>query len=367
VANISGKNQDKRSLLRAKAKSGSSSSLKKKKMEKENLHKEILQKKEKLDEISIALKKTFIGLDGVIDEVLNLVSAWYIFPKAQLRPTVINLWGMTGSGKTALIQKLVELLAHKKLYAQMDMGEFESDSASWIKSTFTDELEYFHQQPGIICLDEFQFAKTIDNGRELGKDKLRVIWDLLDSGKINYIPGGNTFMLRRSDLALLNLIKAKDAGVCIENGVIIKNISAFLDLFKGFYFNSDERDGVALDTNYFLSKDFRSGLYYLYDDENMTRELIDEKVKMADLEEIIELIMDGVKTRTGVKQLDLSGALIFVLGNLDEAYYMSNSLNPDISADELYEAISKINISHIKGALKKDFVTSKLQDLETTM
>jgi len=262
---------------------------------------------------------------------------------------------MTGSGKTALIQKLVELLAHKKLYAQMDMGEFESDSASWIKSTFTDELEYFHQQPGIICLDEFQFAKTIDNGRELGKDKLRVIWDLLDSGKINYIPGGNTFMLRRSDLALLNLIKAKDAGVCIENGVIIKNISAFLDLFKGFYFNSDERDGVALDANYFLSKDFRSGLYYLYDDENMTRELIDEKVKMADLEEIIELIMDGVKTRTGVKQLDLSGALIFVLGNLDEAYYMSNSRNPDISADELYEASSKINISHIKGALKKRF------------
>jgi len=99
-------------------------------MGKENLYKEVLQRKQRLNEIAIDLKQKFIGLDTVIDEVVNLSSAWYLFPNAQLRPTVINLWGMTGSGKTALVQALVELLDHKKYYTQMDMGEFESDSAS---------------------------------------------------------------------------------------------------------------------------------------------------------------------------------------------------------------------------------------------
>ena len=332
-------------------------------METTIIHSELLIKKEKLKEISLQLKQTFIGLDEIIDEVMNLVSGWHLFPNAQLRPTVINLWGMTGSGKTALIQKLVELLDHKKLYVQMDMGEFESDSASWIKSTLTDELEYFHQQPGIICLDEFQFARTINNGNELGKDKLRVIWDLLDSGKINYIPTGNTYHMRRSELCLLNLLKAKEQGVTFENAIVIKEEKAFLEIFKGFYFDDQGRNGQELDKNYFLSKDFLQGLFYLYDDENATRELLDEKVKQADLDALIKLILDGIKTRNGVKQLDLSKSLIFVLGNLDEAYYMSNSLNPDISADELYEATSKINISNIKGALKKRFRNEQIARL----
>ncbi|MCE3227546.1 MAG: hypothetical protein K0S32_2097 [Bacteroidetes bacterium] len=332
-------------------------------MKKEILHKELLAKKEKLEAIGCELKKTFIGLDSVIDEMMNLVSAWHLFSFTQLRPTVINLWGMTGSGKTALIQKLVELLDHKKLYVQLDMGEFESDSASWIKSTLTDDLEFFHQQSGIICLDEFQFAKTIDNERELGKDKLRVIWDLLDSGKINYIPSGNTYHLRRAETCAMALLKAESYGVEIENGVVIKNEQEFLEVFKGFYFEDSGRNGVALDKDYFISKDFLQGIFYLYDDENATREILDEKTKAADLRGLIDIIIDGVKTRTGVKTLDLSRSLIFVLGNLDEAYYMSNSLNPDISADELHEATSKINISHIKAALKKRFRNEQIARL----
>ncbi|MBA3679859.1 MAG: hypothetical protein H0W73_01530 [Bacteroidetes bacterium] len=325
-------------------------------METNNLHKEIISKKEKLNEISTELKSYFIGLDSVIDEVMNLVSAWYLFPKAQLRPTVINLWGMTGSGKTALVQKLVELLDHKKYFTQMDMGEFESDSASWIKSTFTDDLEYFHERPSVICLDEFQFARTLDNnGNELGKDKLRAIWDLLDSGKINYIPNGNKYYMKRAEACLMNLILARDKYVCIKNGAVTDGKEAFLQIFNGFYFESESRNGIALDENYFLSKDFEQGLYYLYDDDETSREIIENKIKQADLEGIIHLIVEGVKTRSGVKQLDLSKALIFVLGNLDEAYQMSHSLNPDISADDLYEATSKITIANIKGALKKRF------------
>ncbi|MCC6370551.1 MAG: hypothetical protein IT236_06035 [Bacteroidia bacterium] len=326
-------------------------------------YKTLLSKKEVLNKVTQKLKEKFIGLDTVIDEVMNLVTAWYLFPSAQLRPTVINLWGMTGSGKSALVQSLVHELDYKKLYAQMDMGEFDSDSSSWLKNTFTDELEFFDQQASIICMDEFQFARTITEDGEVSKDKLRVIWDLLDSGKINYIPANNTFRLRRADLCMTNLLKAEYKGVSIKNGLIIKGEEEFLEIFKGFYFEDHDRNGVKLDGNYFLSKDFLQGLYYLYDDDNATREVLDEKVKVADLAGIMQLIIDGVKTRTGVKQLDLSKSLIFVLGNLDEAYHMSDSLNPDISADELHEATSKINVSNIKGALRKRFRNEQIARL----
>lgn len=325
-------------------------------METKLLHKGILAKKETLQKISNELKKQFIGLDTVIDEVMNLVNAWYLFPNAQLRPTVINLWGMTGSGKTALVKKLVELLDYKKYYTQLDMGEFESDSASWIKTILTDELEFFHEKPCMICMDEFQFARTIDNnGNELGKDKLRVIWDLLDSGRISYIPSINMFYMKRAETCLLNLLKAQEKGIVIENGVVKDGLDIFLEIFNGFYFEHQGRDGKPLNADYFMSHDFLQGLYYLYEDDAVTKEVLEEKVKRCDLEGVINLILDGARTRTGVKELDLSKSLIFVLGNLDEAYYMSSSLNPDINADELHEATSKITIANIKGALKKRF------------
>ncbi|MDX2174025.1 MAG: hypothetical protein SFY56_13060 [Bacteroidota bacterium] len=319
-------------------------------------HKTIITKKEILNKISVDLKKQFIGLDSVIDEVINLVNAWYLFPNAQLRPTVINLWGMTGSGKTALVKKLVELLDFKKYYTQLDMGEFESDSASWIKTILTDELEFFHEKPSIICMDEFQFARTIDkSGNELGKDKLRVIWDLLDSGRISYIPNINAFYIKRAESCLLNLLKAQEKGVVIENGIVKNGADVFFEIFKGYYFENQDRDGKPLKEDYFTSHDFLQGLFYLFDDDAITKEILEERIKKSHLEDIINLIIEGAKTRTGVKELDLSKSLIFVLGNLDEAYYMSNSLNPDISADELHEATSKITIANIKGALKKRF------------
>lgn len=325
-------------------------------MEKQIVYKEIISRKQMMDEVRVKLKEEFIGLDYVIDEVINLVLPWYAFPQAQLRPTVINLWGMTGSGKTALVQKLVELLDYKRLYAQSDMGEFESDSASWYKQILTDELEYFHEKPCVICFDEFQMARTLNkDGDEMGKDKLRVIWDLLDSGKIGYIPSNSIFYIKRADACINNLLKAESKGVRISNAVVVNGEDDFCDIFRGFYFENNGRNNETLDKNYFLSKDFKEGLFYLFNDDDVVREILDEEISKCDLRGLIDLINRGLKTRTALKELDLSKALIFILGNLDEAYNMSHSINPDINADELYEATLKINVTDIKAALKKRF------------
>ncbi|CAN5562307.1 hypothetical protein BH10BAC4_BH10BAC4_05420 [soil metagenome] len=328
-----------------------------------NQHKELLAKRNKLLDISSILKDRFIGLESIVDEVTSLLMPWYLFPEAHLRPTVINLWGLTGSGKTALVQSFVELLGHKKLYTHLDMGEFESDSASWIKNILTDDLEYFHEKQAIICLDEFQFAKTMDEKRELGKDKLRVVWELLDSGKINYIPGHSTYYLFRADACLIRLDNAIRRGVTLSNGEVVTEKDAFIELMDSFYFEDRDRDNEPLDHRYLLSRDFIEGVFWLFEDNTFSRDAIRKRVISSTLPEVIELIMEGMKTRTATRQLDLSRSVIFVLGNLDEAYRMSHSLNPDISADDLNEATSKITLSDIKKALSKRFRSEQIARL----
>ncbi|HEY9048699.1 MAG TPA: hypothetical protein VIN08_22495 [Ohtaekwangia sp.] len=327
-------------------------------------HSELIERKNKLQTVATALKERFIGNDHVIDEVINLLMPWYLFPEAQLRPTVINLWGLTGSGKTALVQSIVEMLDHRKLYTHIDMGEFESDSASWMKNIFTEDLEFFHQKSAIICLDEFQFARTLDaNNNELGKDKLRVIWDILDSGKIDYIPGSSTYYLYRADACITKIDKAIKNGVTIEHGEVAAEAEMFLQIFETFYFESYERCNVPINKSYFLSSDFIEGLYCLFDHDEFSKNYIRDKIKASTLAELREFIIEGMKTRPATKELDLSHSVIFVLGNLDEAYPMSSSMNPDISADEFYEATTHITIANIKSALRRRFRSEQIARL----
>src|SRR3990170_1843950 len=282
------------------------------------LHNELIVKKQKLQQITLKLKERFLGLDSVIDEVMSLLLPWYLFPETQLRPTVINLWGLTGSGKTALVQSIVEFLDCRRLYTHIDMGEFESDSASWIKNILTNDLDFFHQKPALICLDEFQFAKTLDNsGNELGKDKLRVIWDLLDSGKIDYIPGHSTYYLFRADNCIKRLDKLIKSEVLLANGEVVDGIESFMKLFDGFYFETAGRDGVPLDKAYFLSEDFIEGLFCLFDNDDYSKNQIKERVKACSAAELKAFILEGMRSRPATKELDLSHALIFILGNLD--------------------------------------------------
>jgi hypothetical protein len=333
-------------------------------MEQHIIYNDLINKKEKLVKASTTLKERFLGLDSIIDEVISLMMPWYLFPEAQLRPTIINLWGLTGSGKTALVQALVELLDHKKLYTHIDMGEFESHSASWLKHILTDDLSYFHERSALICLDEFQFARTLDaNGGELGKDKLRVLWDLIDSGKIEYIPGNSTFYLLRADNCLRRLEKAIKSNVRLNKGIVDTEIEAFVTIFEGFYFeNYNEQDKPML-PSYFLSEDFVEGLCSLFANEEYSKTQIRKRIMSSSLEELTAFILEGTQTRPATKTLDLSHALIFVLGNLDEAYAMSHSMNPDISADEFHEQTSKITIADIKRALRKRFRAEQIARL----
>ena len=82
---------------------------------------QIKEKREKLEEIKIKLKEKFIGIDNVIDKIIDYISLWYLMPNIQFRPLIISLWGITGVGKTDLVRTLVSLLKFTDKFIEIQM------------------------------------------------------------------------------------------------------------------------------------------------------------------------------------------------------------------------------------------------------
>ncbi|MHA1469276.1 MAG: hypothetical protein ACTSSP_01800 [Candidatus Asgardarchaeia archaeon] len=95
-------------------------------------HEEILNKIEegdkKLDKIARHLKKKFVGIDKVIDKIMQNIRIWYIFPELIQRPIIICLWGLTGVGKTDLVRTLVREIKFSGRYIETDLSTKRSNS-----------------------------------------------------------------------------------------------------------------------------------------------------------------------------------------------------------------------------------------------
>ena len=86
-----------------------------------------MTKKEKVIKLSRALeqlKQEFVGLDSIIDEIGKSISILYITPELLTRPAVVSLWGMTGTGKSSVVRRLIEILDLRGTSAFLDCGQY---------------------------------------------------------------------------------------------------------------------------------------------------------------------------------------------------------------------------------------------------
>jgi cell division protease FtsH len=326
----------------------------------------ILEKRTQLATAIRGLKQEFVGIDGIIDEVHDLVLPWWIFPDHQVRPAVINLWGMTGSGKTALVRRLAELLGHEHALLHFDMGSY-GQSSSFLKYDLIRHLRHFDERNPIIVLDEFQFARSLDeNGREKNNRSLRAIWDLLDSGVLLAEPSMPDFRTKEANKLLKLLDRCLSLGVTMRQGVIIDGEEVIADVFRNYEFGYAENpQEEKLDpAQYFLAEHFLNGLvdliHWRLDTERDAEDYIRQLNDLADLRQAVD---EAIKQREMMIRLDLSRSLLFVIGNLDEAFYMSGNINPDIEADEFHANSRKITIAEVKKSLQKRFRNEQIARL----
>jgi len=118
----------------------------------------IQHQKAHLQKVNVQLKKEFCGLDAVIDQLNGYISSWYCLPELQEKPLVINLWGMTGTGKTAVVKRLVDLLGCRDAQYRFDMGEITEAPGNMNVFNQLKNTEYREKEERIVW-------QILDNGR----------------------------------------------------------------------------------------------------------------------------------------------------------------------------------------------------------
>lgn len=91
------------------------------------------------------------------------------------------------------------------------------------------------------------------------------------------------------------------------------------------------------------------------------------KMNSMDFHELVDYLKKlRVDARKGYT-IDYSQSLVFVLGNIDEAYMMSFDVNPDMDPDSFKKLTEKLTIVDIKEALQKRFRNEQIARLGNTI
>ena len=354
---------------------------------------EIRRKKELLKKAEETLKKEFIGIDGVIENTLFNMRPWFLYPELQEKPLVVSLVGLTGTGKTSLVKRLVELLDVESDMVYFNFAEI-NDMKPWEVEDTIDEQLSNERSNRVFVYDEFQYAATLDSsgGEKDNRSGLKPFWELMDSGLIH--KGAQYY-----DIHALRTIISYAVRMCqneqirLENGVWV-NEAECLAGFPNYdierfasYFNiniggkeikpvcegyaipigdseMEEMDGrideVCSDKKYqqpFLRQEYIHRLFNHYTRHHPEIDMIDfyHTITQYSFEELLSFIQDLLKQVGRGYDLKFNDSIIFVLMNLDEAYNMSFDVDPDMLPDQFHKMTKKLTIVDMKEALKHRF------------
>jgi len=381
------------------------------KLELEN--EEIRRKKQLLKEAETILKKEFIGIDSVIEQTLFNMRPWYLYPELQEKPLVISLVGLTGTGKTSLVKRLVQLLDIENDMVYFNFAEI-NDMKPWEVEDTIDEQLSNEKSNRVFVYDEFQYAATLDSsgGEKDNRSGLKPFWELMDSGLIHK---GAQYYEIHTIKNLLNYavrmceykkIELKD-GIWVNADECLVGFPRYdIEKFSGYYnfsINFDENGTVILNgdknsvTSYisetrnaptpacydeyadcdapglcedendytvtkkqgrtFLKEQYISTMFNHYSRFNPNVDMIDfyHKITKMSFDELMEFLNDMLKVVSKGYDLKFNDSIIFVLMNLDEAYNMSFDVDPDMLPDQFHKMTKKLTIVDMKEALKRRF------------
>lgn len=339
------------------------------------------------------LKTEFIGLDNIIDEIGKSISPWYITPEIIKRPVVVSLWGMTGTGKTSVVKSLLQKLEVINNTIFVDCCESDKDENSvankinnFFNTTDCETALDSISQNMVYVFDEFQFARTIDDaGEEQNKPNLRPIWSIIDDGIIEMTDTD------RWDISRVNNF-IEDFGDWVKNNPDVKvdnkytindkdDVKKLIDALGLFYYDRDIINGqlVESEPNYMddgmktLDKDPYRPVKVVEDriirtlvrkSKVLNREMSDNFIKKLiscnNVSDIYDLLVEYRDLIMTPRTINCSKCLVFVIGNLDEAFKVCGDINPDLDADIFFDETSKISISDIKTALKGRFRSEQI-------
>ena len=326
---------------------------------------ELKERKQQLEFVATQLKKEFMGIDHIIDQIIHSITSWYMLPHLQERPVVINLWGMTGVGKSSLVKRLSELLKFNKRFFHYDMGEL-NGKEMYMKKDLIGLFCAPSPIPAILVFDEFQLARSInEEQKEIENSAMRIVWEIIDTGKfesINFTYWGIDKLIE----VIRSFNSAVKKGVKGQKGYVTEGHKIYIE---EMYTNERERrpkpDKEKAPVS-MIPKDLIEELYEFskYEYENISE--FWAAIYSMNEKETLSFLKNCLENITAPRTYDCSKTIIFVMGNLDEAYRIASNITSEIDADEFHQQSLKININDIKNALKHRFRNEQIARLGNT-
>lgn len=284
---------------------------------------QLTQRHAHLQSIAAQLKQELFGIDDIIDRVIESVRAWYVLPELVSRPVIVCLWGLTGTGKTQLVRRLTQLLGFYDRFVEVQMDGFSNGAGSRGPQSLSGMLAtsgICEGEPGVLALDEFQRYRTLDLQRnDVKVERYQDVWALLSDGRLP------------PALSLLSSIETSLAESAYDA----------------------ERAGTPEP-----QLRFRLGAW----EAQELRRLLKLDLPLMEVmawtpEHIQQRLRDFRDNGEQQWETDYSRLLIFVCGNLDEAYLdLATSVDDcDSDADTFHALTRKLSIIDIKKALNSRF------------
>jgi hypothetical protein len=282
----------------------------------------ISERQAKLEQARTELQGFFVGIDDVIDELIDAMRVWYLMPEVLSRPVIINLWGMTGVGKTDLVRRLIKSLELQDRFLEVELSN--GDDTRYYNSVgaVLDRNSLNDDQPKIVLFDEIQRFNTLDSdGKPLQSTKFTDFWELLSDGRLSRRERSNL------DSAITEMsYYDRDARKRKERGEDV---------------NPD--DGVGI-----------------WEARNLKETwgldgAVDDLAELSRRDILTQLLT--VKTKKVVYEpVNHSKTLIIISGNLDDAFSMAMMTSEaDVEADIFRAFTEKITVVDVKSSLTRRF------------
>ena len=387
--------------------------------------------KEKLDKAKEQLKKEFDGIDEIIEQLFRILASWR---DSITRPVVVPIFGMTGVGKTSLINRAIELLDLSDRTFKFTCGSSdEHDHSSKFQNDLISRLGFSEydcctsitliKSDSVFILDECQKMRTINMGMETPRAEYNEIWKLLDEGSIDYkVSDSSDVMTMEKWFVVLNeILRPKCKDCIVDNtrltspGIIddldVLGLIEYLrdtELYKKKYGEEEEDDGLdpknpptfysigqtSEDPSDFIdlhlkelerirTRHHKNDKYFAdiatfnfeaYDENTIslvpttirttirnilcelfsmteTMDIMKKLVARQTFDEFCNFVSDLLRSIKAPHRLDFHNSIVFVIGNIDEAFTMRGYMDADADADLLHRLTKHVNVNDIKSAL----------------
>ena len=267
----------------------------------------------------------FVGIDTVIDELCDAVAIWYLMPQVLSRPVIVNLWGMTGVGKTDLVRRLMRALDVQHRFVELELSNTDAETRFDLVADRLADAGVLDGRPAALLIDEIQRFRTVTpSGDPVPQTRSSDVWELLSDGRLARREGSDL------DWMLATMRAARDEE--LRRAGKGKRTRATIGLWE--------------------ARSLRRTL-------GLTEPV--EHLQWRTHDEALAMLETARADRRLLEPFDCSQFLVIVSGNLDEAFTMAGATGEaDLDADIFAAHTARVGIIDIKQALRRRFTPEQV-------